>query len=350
MQVNEEPITSGYRLELVYDLSQSQNTEQGFPGRPSASYLAQQINEFRSLLGQWTTISESNDGPVPLVYIIEDELGDYKHQPLSRAFLKDADKHRVLFLQRQCLEKDVHVYLASLTTAINDVAVDDEEPNTTMELHDITDLDGQLFIKQEVIIGKENLISEDWFEDKDSNDSAYDTPETSDLWEKLYPRVDENMRYFKNWAIVLLPASQRVGFLAKNTSPEDLQSWIFHLSDVLQHPDSIAPHKHTKTPENVVPKPQEELRLELEIICTRALDRMQSWRKHGIEMTSYLYHHKNPKFSEALGTVLRATMILRNSDLVCQAMIECPTKLSPALWQEIGACLDRSTLDKYGYG
>ena len=349
MEVNLEPITSGYRLQLVYDLSHSQNTEQAFPRRPSASYLAQQIKEFRSRLGQWTTLSERNDGPVPLVYIIEDELGDYKHQPLSCAFLKDADKNRVLFLQRQCLEKDVHVYLASLTIAIDDnLDVDDEEPNTIMELHDMTDLDGNLFIKQEVTIGKENLVSEDWFENKDSNDSDYDT---SDPWKELPPHVLENTRHFKNWALVLLPASQRVGFLAKNTSPEDLQSWIFHLSGVLQHPDSIVPHKRTsKTPENTISQPQEELKRELEVICTRALDRMQSWRKHDIEMTSYLYHHNNPKFPEALETVLRATMILGDSELVRQAMIECPTKLSPALWQEIGACLDRSTLDKYGYG
>ena len=351
MQVTVEPIHSGYRLQLVYDLSQSQKTEHDFPGRPSANYLAQQINEFRSLLGQWTTFSERNDGPVPLVYIIDDELGDYKHQPLSCAPLKDADKHKVLFLQRQCLEKDVNVYLAKLTTSIDDdVAVDDEEPNTTMELHEITDLDGHLFVKQEVTIGKENLVSEDWFEDKDSNDSDFNTPEASDPWEELHPRLNENTRYFKNWALVLLPESQRLEFLAKNTSPEDLQSWIIHLSNILQRPDSTTSHTNTKTAENVVPQPQEELERELDLICTRALDRMQSWRKHDIGITSYLYHHENPNFAEALGAVVRATMILGNTNLVREAMIERPTKLSPALWQEVGACLDRSTLDKYGYG
>lgn len=40
-----------------------------------------------------------------------------------------------------------------------------------MELHEITDLDGHLFIKDEVSIEKENLVQEEWFEERDSNDS-----------------------------------------------------------------------------------------------------------------------------------------------------------------------------------
>ena len=351
MQVNVEPITSGYRLQLVYDLSQSQNTEQDPPGKPSASYLAQQNDEFRSLLGQWTTFAERNDGPVLLVYIFDDESGDYKHQPLIRESLNDADRHKVHFLQRQCLEKDVLVYLAKLKTSIDDdVAVDDEEPNTTMELYEITNLDGDLFVEQEVTIGKENLVSEDWFDYMDSNDSDCETSEASDPWEESDPREDENTRHFKDWALVLLPASQRLGFLAKNTSPADLQSWIIRLSNLLRQPRSTVPDADTTTAENGVPQPQEELRRELDVVCSRALDRMRSWRKHDIGLTSYLYHHDNPDFPEALEAVVHATMILGNSDMVREAMIECPTKLSPALWREIGSCLDPSTLEKYGPG
>lgn len=49
-----------------------------------------------------------------------------------------------------------------------------------MELHEITDLDGRMFIGEEVMIGKEDLFLRDCFEDKGANDSEYHTPEPSD--------------------------------------------------------------------------------------------------------------------------------------------------------------------------
>ncbi len=351
MQVNTGPISSGHRLSLVYDLHQTITIENGILGKASANRLSRQINEFRDLLGQWTTFAERHDGPVPLVHILDDELGDYKHQPLSCATLKDADKHKVLFLQRQCLEKHVHVYMAKLTTSIDDdVALHDEESNTTMELHEITDLDGHAFIKQEVSIGKENLVSEGYFESKDSNDSNYDTPEPSDPWEEVEPHSDENKRHFKDRVLVLLPVSQRLSFLAKHTSPEELQSWIVRLSNVLNYPDNSVLHYGIITAGDMLLQRQEETRRELNVVCTRAIDRMQSWRRYNIGLTSYLYHHDNPNFAEALEAVVRATITLGNIDLVREAIIECPTKLSPALWREVGGCLDCLTLGKYRYG
>ena len=235
MQVEVDPITSGFRLQLVYDLHHFQKHEKVTYTKPSATHLSQQINEFRDLLAQWATFSERHNGPVPLVYVLDDKLGDYKHQPLSCASLKDADRHKVLFLRRQCLEKDVHVYLAKLTTSIDEsVAGDEVESNTTMDLHKITDLDGHVFVRQEVSIGKENLVSEAWFEDRDSNDSDFHTPEFSDPFEEADPNSDQNIRHFKDWVIVLLPASQRLNFLAKNTSPEvrcfEVKPSIFQIS------------------------------------------------------------------------------------------------------------------------
>lgn len=313
--------------------------------------MSQQVNEFRDLLGHWTTFSQKHEGPVPLVYVLKDEPGDYKHLPLSCACLKDADKHKMTFLQRRCSEKDVHVYLAKLTTSINDDVVgDDGESNTTMELQEVTDLDGQIFVTREVVIEKENLMAEDWFEARDSNDSDFDTPEPSDPWEEAESRSDENTRHFKDWVFVLLPASQRLKFLAKHTSPEDLQSWMIRLSNALEHSDNIIPEIGTGTVGKMSSQPQADLRRELDVVCTRAIDRMQSWRRYHIGLTSYLYHHDNPNFGEALEAVVRATIILGNANLVRGAMVEHPTKLSNDLWREVGKRLDRYTLDKYKDG
>lgn len=349
MQVDAEPIISGYRLQLVYNVHQSRSGEK----KPSASYLSEQINEFRDILGHWTALSQNHEGPIPLVYILEDELGYYKRLPLSYAFLRDADRHKMTFLQRQCLEKDVLVFMAKLTTSIDDNTFgDDEKANTNMELHDMMELDGQIFVTQDVSLEKQNIMPEEWFKARDSNDSDYDTPESSDPWEDedVESRADDNTRHFKDWVFVLLPASQRLQFLAKNTGPDDLHAWIVRLSNVLNPLGYVVSQNGTSTAGNMLPRPQEDLKRELNVVCTRAIDRMQSWRRHNIGLTSYLYHHDNPNFTEALEAVVRATMILRDPDLVREAVIECPTKLSPALWREVGRCLDCYTLDTYKHG
>ena len=317
--------------------------------------MCQQNNEFRDLLGHWTTLSQKHEGFVPLVYILDDELGNYRTLPLSCAFLRDSDKHKMIFLQQQCLEKDVHVYLAKLTSSVNhDFASDDEGSNTTMGLHNLTDPNGHFPVKQQVSIKKRNLIQEDWFETRDFNDGDYSgynsTPEPLDSLDEIDFYPDRNIRHFVDWVFVLLPESQRLKILAKNTNPEDLHDWIIRLSIVLESSDNFTPQNDIGTEGDILPRSHEDLRDELDIVCTCAIDKMQSWRRYNIRLTSYLYHHQNPSFPEALEAVVRATMILRKSALVHEALIECPTKLSPALWRELGRFLDHDTLDKYKPG
>ena len=55
--------------------------------------------------------------------------------------------------------------------------------------------------------------------DRDSNDSDYNTPEPLDPWEEPESYSDENTRHFKD-QVVVLPASKRLEFLAKLTSPQ----------------------------------------------------------------------------------------------------------------------------------
>ena len=323
--------------------------------KPSASHMYQQNNEFRDLLGHWTTLSQKYEGFVPLVYILNDELGNYRTLPLSYASLRDSDKHKMIFLQRRCLEKDVHVYLAKLTTSVNhDFDSNDEGSNTTMGLHNLTDPNGHFSIKQQVSIKKKNLMQEDWFEAKDFNDndySGYDsTPESLDSLDEADFYPEKNMWHLVDWVFVLLPESQRLKILAKNTDPEDLHDWILRLSIDLESSDNVTPQDDIGTEGDMLPRSQEDLRDELDIVCTCAIDKMQSWRRYNIQLTSYLYHHQNPNFPEALEAVVRATMILGKSALVHEALIECPTKLSPALWREFGRFLDHDTLDKYKPG
>ena len=323
--------------------------------KPSASHIHQQNNEVRDLLSHWITLSQKYEGLVPLVYILDDELGNYRTLPLSCASLRDSDKHKMISLQQQCLEKDIHVFLAKLTTSVNhDFDSDDEGSNTTMVLHNLTDPSGHFSIKQQVSIKKKNLMQEDWFEARDFNDSDYSgynsTPEPLDSFHEADFYPDKNMGHFVDWVFVLLPESQRLKLLAKNTNPEDLHDWIVRLSIVLESSDNVSPQNDIGTEGDMLPRSHEDLRDELDIVCTCAIDKMQSWRRYNIRLTSYLYHHQNPNFPEALEAVIRATMILGKTALVNEALIECPTKLSPALWREFGRFLDYDTLDKYQPG
>ena len=261
----------------------------------------------------------------------------------------------MIFLQQQCLEKDVHVFLANLTNSVNhDFDSDYELSNTTMVLHDLTDPSGHFSVKQQVSIEKKNLMQEDWFEARDFNDSDYSgynsTSEPLDSFHEADFYPDKHMWHFVDWVFVLLPESQRLKILAKNTNPEDLHDWIVRLSIVLESSDNVSPQNDIDTEGDMLPRSHEDLRDELDIVCTCAIDKMQSWRRYNIRLTSYLYHHQNPNFPEALEAVVRATMILGKSALVNEALIECPTKLSPALWREFGRFLDYDTLDKYKSG
>lgn len=74
---------------------------------PSASGLTQEIHQVQDLLERWANLCESADAPSPLIYIIDDERGDYKYLSLGKESLKLVDKFKAGFLQQQCARKDV---------------------------------------------------------------------------------------------------------------------------------------------------------------------------------------------------------------------------------------------------
>ena len=98
---------------------------------------------------------------------------------------------------------------------------------------------------------------------------------------------------------MLLAASQRLRFPAKNTSPQDLQIWIVHLSNELIHHNGVIPQKGTGTAVDVLGKSLEDLGKELDAVCDHATDRMQSLRRPNSGGASYLYNLGNPIFMEA---------------------------------------------------
>lgn len=86
---------------------------------------------------------------------------------------------------------------------------------------------------------------------------------------------------------MLLPVSQHLRFLAENTCPQDPQKRIICLSNELIHNDGIFPQNGTGTAGDVLEKFLEELGKELDAVCARARNRMQSRRRHNIGGASY---------------------------------------------------------------
>ena len=93
----------------------------------SAFHVSQQISHFPNLLHRWIKLYHRHHGPSLLVYIVGDDLGDYKRLPLSCAALKKCRQTKLQILKRQCPRERVHVYLAKLTTSIDyDTAINNE--------------------------------------------------------------------------------------------------------------------------------------------------------------------------------------------------------------------------------
>ena len=103
-----QPITSGYRLVLVYNLIKA-------PGGcgPSASSLATQRRELTSIIKDWNDASNAGDKYVPeaLMYKLDHKYTDAN---ISLQALKGLDKVKADYLKEACAEVGLCFYLASM--------------------------------------------------------------------------------------------------------------------------------------------------------------------------------------------------------------------------------------------
>ena len=101
------PVTSGYRLVVVYNLVQTS------PGlTQSAARLSSEKNKLEKTLAAWHRgVKKGNDSaPVFLAYALDHE---YTEASLNLDSLKGLDKVKANCLVQSCSQTDVGIYLAS---------------------------------------------------------------------------------------------------------------------------------------------------------------------------------------------------------------------------------------------
>ena len=116
-------------------------------------------------------------------------------------------------------------------------------------------------------------------------------------------------------------------FLADNMSAGELRSWIACRSDLL--------HSSGTQAEGTVQEMSiEEQRKELAFMCQHVMSMERSKSRN--QDDGWLPKSDDPAFSLALEELVIATLVARQASLFGSAVRKCPSKLSQAMWREIG--------------
>ena len=205
-----DPILSGYRLHLIYDLY-SPLTPLG--EHPSASWLSDQATTYQRMLEQWAKLRENDGKTSPLVaFILEDEEPNYKHDRLSYRLLKENHTHKARFLEQQCIESNVCFWLARMSSSVDSSGYGASKSN--FKLDRISELDGTEVVKGIVSIDKEDVVDIDSFKSRvtcrEANDSDYAEQDSES---------EGTIHHFKDW-VCYVSGSTTIFSVQKHLKPK----------------------------------------------------------------------------------------------------------------------------------
>ncbi|KAI5830724.1 hypothetical protein K523DRAFT_415626 [Schizophyllum commune Tattone D] len=155
-----EPITSGYRLALSYNVYHTTNTL-----RPSLPTTHSAVNALRHVLLSWKQ-ANGPDVPRKVIYLLDHQ---YTQANKTGSALKGADAHKLGILQGLAKELGFQLGLASLKAHVTGYADDDEYTpraygvanfmeveERELKIRDLTDLDGNL-LKEKIDFEDEGI-------------------------------------------------------------------------------------------------------------------------------------------------------------------------------------------------
>ena len=116
-------------------------------------------------------------------------------------------------------------------------------------------------------------------------------------------------------------------FLVDNMSAEELSCWIARRSYLLHSSKTQATDIGQATSREVQRK-------ELVLVCQRVNSMERSRRRN--EDDRWLFRPDHQNFILALENLVRATLVARQVNVFGPAVTDCPSKLSQAMWYEIG--------------
>ena len=129
-------------------------------------------------------------------------------------------------------------------------------------------------------------------------------------------------------------------FLADNMSLGEIWRWIARRSKLLQP-------SRTQTQGIGQATSMEEQRKELAFMCRHLMSGEHS--KGRREDDRWLPRPDHPSFSRFLKVIVRATLLARRVSLFGAAVKICPSKLSQAIWREVGEAFDDDDVLYGGY-
>ena len=210
------PILSGYRLHVIYDLH-SPLTKLGV--NLSASARSEEATAYQSMLEQWSRLREDVGNSKPLVvYILGDKERDYKYGRLNYDRLNENHRHQAKYLKQQCLESKVCFWLARMSSSIDSSGSLASE--SIFELDNISELDGTEVLERNVSIDEEDIVEISSLKCREANDSDY----AEQNWENK-----DTIYHIKDW-VCYISASNTILSGQRNSTPR-----IFHVARVFAY-------------------------------------------------------------------------------------------------------------------
>ena len=181
-----EPVTTGYRLALSYNLIHTARVP-----KPLVPQMEDSVTKLRNILRKWSKERYKKCPETPLLaYILDHEYRNHNLEEVVQA-LKGVDAHMVTFLRQVAEDLGYMVCLGSLKhrasgpginsgTAIRrrqycDIPEMKEVSHTKTRISGLVDLNGvSIRLSGKINIGDDNLVQRDPFDDEVPDDKKYD--------------------------------------------------------------------------------------------------------------------------------------------------------------------------------
>ena len=329
-----EPLVSGCKLQLEYKIYGS-----GVIRFETAHSLTQGSRDFERQLSNWKTLKKSSDAPSILVYMLDDT----PHADPELSILAGADELKAKYLQERCANQKMCAYLAQLQATIPNVS----EPST-FELHSLVNLAGGETPPTSAEIKLEDIIQDDPFSYRESNDSDCESEEPS--YEEYEYHYKDMVRVFlphgaiwiqhqfsnyhiimylpwmltRAQVLVLMPDDDRISFFVKNCIDCDIRSWMERLMSEY--------HTNLSTDSELA----EQSKAELENLYSTYFKALQADTGSVIQLYDPI---------EGLSFLIRGALVLNNKTLFDEFVAHDAGSLPQQLFFDIGNKTNDITLD-----
>lgn len=131
---------------------------------------------FNKLISQWLSIWRTDRIYSLLIYVLGDRSEQYGHGMVDFKDLDEIDKTKTRFLEQQCLQQPVCLYLAKMLSTVN------TDPNNALDLkmainlQEIRDLSGEIQVNKPVAAGGESVIQKSILKERYHQQKARKNP------------------------------------------------------------------------------------------------------------------------------------------------------------------------------